>query len=186
MKIKSNLYNSNSAVNLFRNNSFLTIIPIITPISTVFSGLIWVFGLYQLENRNGRIVLCAAYISMVITSIVVAINSMSVLNNLIGSGVLDKLAQSSSSSYSQLFSNYTWIGSTAIISLVGNSVTYILFVLALFIPYKRIKSGEFVPIRHVSEGTESIRRCPNCGRAIPFDARVCPYCAKRFEEYVST
>ena len=26
------------------------------------------------------------------------------------------------------------------------------------------------------------RKCPNCGRAIPMDARACPYCAKKFEE----
>ena len=26
------------------------------------------------------------------------------------------------------------------------------------------------------------RRCPNCGRTIPMDARACPYCAKKFEE----
>jgi len=25
------------------------------------------------------------------------------------------------------------------------------------------------------------RRCPSCGRAIPDDARVCPYCGKNFE-----
>ena len=25
------------------------------------------------------------------------------------------------------------------------------------------------------------RQCPNCGRAIPFDARACPYCAKKFD-----
>ena len=27
----------------------------------------------------------------------------------------------------------------------------------------------------------SERRCPNCGRVIPDDARTCPYCAKNFE-----
>jgi len=27
----------------------------------------------------------------------------------------------------------------------------------------------------------SERRCPNCGRAIPDDARTCPYCSKNFE-----
>ncbi len=27
----------------------------------------------------------------------------------------------------------------------------------------------------------SERRCPNCGRAIPDDARTCPYCGKNFE-----
>ncbi len=26
------------------------------------------------------------------------------------------------------------------------------------------------------------RRCPNCGRGIPMDANVCPYCGKRFEQ----
>jgi len=24
------------------------------------------------------------------------------------------------------------------------------------------------------------RNCPNCGRAIPVDAKVCPYCGKKF------
>jgi len=28
------------------------------------------------------------------------------------------------------------------------------------------------------------RRCPNCGRGIPFDANVCPYCGKKFESYL--
>ena len=27
------------------------------------------------------------------------------------------------------------------------------------------------------------RRCPNCGRPIPMDARVCPYCSKKFDEH---
>jgi len=27
------------------------------------------------------------------------------------------------------------------------------------------------------------RRCPNCGRIIPFDSIICPYCGKRFETY---
>ncbi len=26
------------------------------------------------------------------------------------------------------------------------------------------------------------RICPGCGRSIPFDAKVCPYCGKNFEE----
>jgi len=32
------------------------------------------------------------------------------------------------------------------------------------------------------EKTQPERRCPNCGRPIPMDARVCPYCSKKFEE----
>lgn len=26
------------------------------------------------------------------------------------------------------------------------------------------------------------RFCPNCGRRIPFDAKICPYCMKKFED----
>ena len=28
------------------------------------------------------------------------------------------------------------------------------------------------------------RRCPNCGRPIPKDTRICPYCGKKFEEFL--
>jgi len=28
------------------------------------------------------------------------------------------------------------------------------------------------------------RRCPNCGRIIPFDSVICPYCGKRFESFL--
>ena len=32
------------------------------------------------------------------------------------------------------------------------------------------------------EKQASSRNCPNCGRGIPEDARVCPYCNKKFDE----
>lgn len=38
------------------------------------------------------------------------------------------------------------------------------------------------PIGGGEKSAASDRRCPNCGRTIPMDARACPYCAKRFEE----
>jgi hypothetical protein len=28
------------------------------------------------------------------------------------------------------------------------------------------------------------RRCPNCGRIIPFDSIICPYCGKKFESFL--
>lgn len=28
-----------------------------------------------------------------------------------------------------------------------------------------------------------LRYCPKCGRQIPFDANICPYCANKFENY---
>jgi len=39
------------------------------------------------------------------------------------------------------------------------------------------------PIGGTPESVASDRRCPNCGRSIPMDARACPYCAKKFENY---
>jgi hypothetical protein len=33
-----------------------------------------------------------------------------------------------------------------------------------------------------SPSSKAERRCPNCGRVIPDDARTCPYCSKKFEE----
>ena len=27
---------------------------------------------------------------------------------------------------------------------------------------------------------QKIRYCPNCGKEIPWDARICPYCKKEF------
>jgi len=32
--------------------------------------------------------------------------------------------------------------------------------------------------------TSSDRRCPSCGRIIPFDSIVCPYCGKKFESFL--
>jgi len=32
---------------------------------------------------------------------------------------------------------------------------------------------------------KSERRCPECGRVIPFDARMCPYCGKKFKEFAA-
>ena len=34
----------------------------------------------------------------------------------------------------------------------------------------------------VTQKQEPDRRCPNCGRAIPFDAIICPYCKRDFEK----
>jgi hypothetical protein len=40
------------------------------------------------------------------------------------------------------------------------------------------------PIKKESKKVEAnSRRCPNCGRIIPFDAKYCPYCNKKFEEF---
>ncbi len=36
-------------------------------------------------------------------------------------------------------------------------------------------------IEQVNPVKDVDRRCPNCGRVIPMDANICPYCGKKFE-----
>ena len=51
----------------------------------------------------------------------------------------------------------------------GSLITLVLII-------KRIKP------KHTTSKHEE-RFCPNCGRVIPLDARMCPYCSKKFEDY---
>ena len=63
---------------------------------------------------------------------------------------------------------------------------FILGIVVLLIGLKKTSVPQQPPViiqqpsqREVSQPD---RRCPSCGRAIPFDANVCPYCGKKFDE----
>ena len=43
---------------------------------------------------------------------------------------------------------------------------------------KDFRNNELKPL--LSGHSLTGRICPNCGRLIPFDANICPYCAKQF------
>ncbi len=168
-------------------SSILTTTAISTPITAALGGLIYVFALYQLENKNGRMILFSALIVMIVVSAITGFLSIATFNDYFNSEAFNDVINSgtsSSTSYSQYLSSYQWIGPSAIISLIGNFISGILMFMALYIPYQRITSGELVPITTATKSSESERRCPNCGQAIPFDANICPYCSKRFEDYL--
>jgi len=38
----------------------------------------------------------------------------------------------------------------------------------------------FMKYEEVLQNNQQNRVCPNCGRAIPFDANICPYCKHDF------
>jgi len=147
----------------------------IMPISAVLGGLVWIFALYQLENKTGRYILYTAYALMIVTSIIVAAISITSYGDI---GYIN------SSSYSQFSSNYQWMGNTGLFNIIGSLISTLLLIIAFYIPYKRIISGALVPISNITHSEGSDRICPNCGQGIPFDANICPYCSKRFDNYI--
>ena len=141
-------------------------------ISAIFAGLTYVFLLYHLENEKGRIVLFTAYIVSVIIAIVVAIYNHGVftemMRDLLASDTID------SSTISQVTAQLSSMSKATIFSSIGA----ILFIFATYIPYKRIKSGELIPVL-----PSHLKRCMKCGRVNPSDSVICAYCGNRFSNY---
>ena len=148
---------------------FSIVIVIIAVVSAVLGGLIYYFGLIELENETGKNILFAGIISSIIISIITSFYIAGMLGEIFGS-------ISSYSSYSPLSFNQN-IGGIGILGIISN----LLFLYAFYIPYNRIKNGELIP-QVLSSGRSTIpgRICPSCGRPIPMDSNVCPYCGKDF------
>ena len=65
----------------------------------------------------------------------------------------------------------------AVIIVIAVAITFLCVILW------RMSSRKTVVVKsEVKESGKSDRRCPDCGRVIPFDAKICPYCKKDFEE----
>jgi len=143
-------------------------------ISSIIGGLVYVFLLYHLENENGKKILIAAYVVSIVMSIIIAWSSSSTIGDVVNTG------DSSTITSSNIFSTVSSVSKTAIFGVIGS----ILYLIAIYIPYTRITSGGLVPVISTTQSGGSDRRCPNCGQAIPFDANICPYCSKRFENYL--
>jgi len=168
------------------DSSVLSYIFYVIPIGAILGGLNYIFLLYELENKEGKIVLFVAFIVTIITSIIMTINIIPIYEETIGS-IYSHFGEITSSDITSLTSEFTQKISSAGIYGVINSV---LILIAIYIPYRRIASGELAPVstvtdlfsmQKISENTK--RRCPDCGRIIPMDSNTCPYCGKKFEIY---
>ena len=89
-----------------------------------------------------------------------------------------------------------WIG--VILMIIGALVTFftlgigiictwplILVGLIIFVVGLIISPGGITIIQQETDtkkAKEKSRFCPKCGRSIPFDANICPYCKKDFGE----
>lgn len=119
---------------------------IITPISAVFSGLVYVFLLYELEDKNGKIVLYIAFILLIVTSLIIAWQGTQIFDKWIleMQPLFENIDSTSSTfgSYSEIQTLSTELqkemGKISIWGVLPN----ILFVIAIIIPLNRIKKGE--------------------------------------------
>ena len=87
------------------------------------------------------------------------------------------------------FGSYSYINSQ-----VGRNIFTSLIYFGIWYSYlsssKRVKmTYQFQNVQDkYSTSTQQVshhpqRYCPNCGRYIPFDAKICPYCGKKFSEF---
>jgi len=73
--------------------------------------------------------------------------------------------------------------------MLGTAPIYTI-ILLLFIPvFLLLQKHKSLYFKTVTSGMQSQadhrgRWCTNCGRTIPFDANICPYCGKKFESYL--
>jgi len=162
-------------VNVF--HSFISLSLVNALIISIVSGLMWVFGLYQLESKKGRTILFAAYAAMIVTAGITIINSTRIIDAWINQGTLNNVFNQSGSTpsqlYPQLLSSSYWNGPTGLVLLTFQIIQAVLLFAALYIPFQRINKGELQMAPPVGK-TEMI--CPTCGRTIPADAVNCPYC----------
>jgi hypothetical protein len=150
----------------------LLMVSIILIIGTVLGGLIYYFALIELETKTGKTILIAGIVASVVISIVTAFYLTDMLGELFGT------LSTNTSEYSYL----PYAQNSGKIGLFG-IIPNLLYLYAIYIPYRRIRDGELVPdMSTADQGPVSNRVCPNCGRQIPFDARICPYCRKDFEQ----
>jgi hypothetical protein len=150
-------------------DSYSVFIIIQSIITAILGSLIYYFSLIELEDELGKKVLFSAIISSIcIAAITSVINS-----GMIGE-IFETVSSPSSSSYFNSFQN---LGGINIIGVIPS----ILFLIAMYIPYVRIKEGKLVPQVLSADGTTIPHRsCPYCNREVPHDSVLCPYCGKNF------
>ncbi len=106
-------------------------------------GLMIVFSFYSLEDHKGRFILVASYIVILIVPIVTYLGSSAVVNGWVSQGLLDASTnQTAPYVNTDLLPVSAWTGPGGIILLLFYLLQYVLLFVALFIPYRRIATGE--------------------------------------------
>jgi MFS family permease len=150
-----------------------------TIIGSITGGLTYVFALYELEDDKGKRILYLAFIVSIIIGIIIGFLSLGAIETLIEDIPID----GSPTDFTSTFGFTSQITQYSTLSVISN----ILWLITLYLPYKRIKNGDLIPqVISLSQETQTIpeRICPNCQKNIPTDANICPYCGKTFQDYL--
>jgi len=158
-----------------RDPNVLNYILYVIPIGAILGGLNYIFLLYELESKEGKIILFVAFIVTIITSVIMTINIIPIYEETIGF-IYSHAGEITSADITSLTTELTQKISSAGIYGVINSA---LLLIAIYIPYGRIKSGGLAPVL-----PNSLKRCMSCGRVVPSDSTVCAYCGRRFESHL--
>ena len=151
-------------------------------ISAILGGLVYYFALKELEDETGLRIMYIAFICSIITTIFIGFVTVGVFGDIFG-----EIYSGTSTSSPDLSTVMSSISGLTRVSIFSN-ISGFLWLIAVYIPYRRIDSGELIPQPAKplfdSSSTRSERICPNCNKDIPMDANNCPYCGKQFETYL--
>lgn len=141
----------------------------VIPLASIIGGLAYILLLYELENKIGRYILYSAFVVTIIVSIVLSLNIGAAWNDTLANIDFENISPSDPELTQKMDEFTQQISLTGLYSIPSS----ILMLIALIIPYKRITSGELVPI---TAGYSKSSKCPNCGWDISPDTGECPHC----------
>jgi len=161
-----------------RDLSSLKNILYIIPIASILSGIMYLLILYELEDKKGKTILYIAILTSIITSIIIIMILNPVFDKTIGSISIDTTTSTSEVQERTTELTKELTNKLYELSLIG-IINNLLFLIAFYIPYKRINSGELASTK--SSNLINPKRCMNCGRVNPSDSIMCAYCGKQLD-----
>lgn len=156
------------------------------PISTVLGGLMYLFLLYKLENKIGKIILFLMFIIAIISSIIVTYFGLQTFDQSLGSVTITVTPYMTSTELTTQLQSY--IDSFNVeISKIGmyGIATNVLILVTLIIPIWRIQTGD---LKKVPKETTSVLQpdsvnnikinCPKCGAKNNQESKFCESCGE--------
>jgi len=169
---------------------------IITPISAVFSGLVYVFLLHELEDKYGKFILYGAFVLLIISSGIIAWQGTQVFDEWILDikPIVENINTSAPTitSYNEMQTISTELQKEISSVSIWGVFPNILFLITSIIPLNRINSGRLkrkIPRSNekmYEAGYKQIKtqeyiRCPNCGGQNSINSEFCTNCGKKLK-----